>query len=132
MSNNSTPSIIASDVQIDGNVITKGEIQLDGTVNGDLSCGSVVMGETGSVKGVIEADSVTVRGHVKGEIRARTVRLEQSAVIEGDVYQENLSVESGAQITGHFAHSDKPRQGAGEGTSAVPSFVQKKEAKAAV
>lgn len=124
---NSTPSIIAPDVKIDGNITTNGELQLDGVINGDLMCGSVVMGETGSVTGVIEADNVIIRGLVNGEIRARTVRLEKSAVVEGDVYHENLAVESGAKITGHFAHSDQPRKNKNSDDSVVPSFVKKKE-----
>ncbi|WND02278.1 polymer-forming cytoskeletal protein [Temperatibacter marinus] len=127
----STPSIIAADVVIEGNISTKGEIQLEGNIKGDLTCGSVVMGETGSIKGIIEADSVTIRGSVKGEIRARKVRLEKSALVEGDVFHENLSVESGAQITGHFSHSDNPIKKAGDETSAVPAFVKKKESEAA-
>ena len=100
-----TPSIIGSDVQIEGNIKTVGELQLDGSITGDLSCGGLVMGESGSVKGTISADSVTVRGAVQGEIRARSVRLEKSAVVEGNVFHESLSVEAGAKLTGHFAHT---------------------------
>lgn len=126
----STPSIIAPDVVIEGNIKTESEIQLDGTIMGDLSCGSVVMGETGSVKGVIVADTVTIRGKVDGEIRARTVRLEKTAVIEGDVYQEILSVESGAVITGRFSHSVNGTAKK-EATSDIPSFVKTEEPAAA-
>jgi len=100
-----TPSIIGSDVQIEGNIKTVGELQLDGTITGDLACGGLVMGESGAVKGTITADTVTVRGSVKGEIRARSVRLEKSAVVEGNVFHESLAVEAGAKLTGHFAHT---------------------------
>lgn len=100
-----TPSIVGSDVHIEGNVKTIGELQLDGSITGDLTCGSLVMGESGRVNGTITAESVTVRGSVKGEIRAESVRLEKSAVVEGDVYHESLSVEAGAKLTGRFAHT---------------------------
>lgn len=122
-SSSSTPSIIAPDVKIDGSLTTTGELQLDGTINGDLTCSNVVMGESGSVKGVIKSDRITIRGYVKGEVHSRTVKLEKSAVIEGDIYHENLSVESGARITGHFAHSEK--LGKESDTANVSSIVKK-------
>jgi cytoskeletal protein CcmA (bactofilin family) len=125
------PSIIGSDVHIEGNVKTSGELQLDGKVKGDINCGSLVMGETGSVKGLVKADSVTVRGNVEGEIRSKTVRLEKSAVVNGDVYHENLSVEAGAKLSGRFAHSDNPMDKNAPAPKKVeesPSFIAKKAA----
>lgn len=118
-----TPSIIGADVHIEGNVKTMGELQLDGSITGDLACGCLVMGESGTVDGTIAADNVTVRGTVKGEIRAKSVRLEASAVVEGDVYHESLSVEAGAKLTGRFAHTSGPK--------AVPAMPVKQQQKPA-
>ncbi|MEX0297699.1 MAG: polymer-forming cytoskeletal protein [Kordiimonas sp.] len=123
-----TPSIIGSDVEIEGNVRTIGELQLDGAITGDLTCGGLVMGESGSVKGTIAADNVTVRGQVDGQIRARSVRLEKTAVINGDIYHESLSVEAGAKLTGHFAHTSSPADKAPAGKTETPSFVETKSA----
>lgn len=119
-----TPSIIGSDVEIEGNIKTVGELQLDGTIIGDLSCGGLVMGESGAVKGTIAADTVTIRGKVHGEIKARSVRLEKSAVVEGNVFHESLSVEAGAKLTGHFAHTS----GAEPKKVEKPTLVENKTA----
>ena len=124
---NPTPSIIGSDVVIEGNVKTVGELQLDGRIVGDLSCGGLVMGETGSVKGTIAAETVTIRGSVSGEIRARNVRLESSSKIEGDIYHESLSVEAGAKLTGRFAYTSSPNEKKGP-TVETPAFVAAKPA----
>jgi len=121
-----TPSIIGSDVEIEGNVKTVGELQLDGNIIGDLSCGGLVMGETGAVKGIILADNVIIRGKVDGQIRARSVRLEKSAIIHGDIYHESLSVEAGAKLTGHFAHTSTPNEKKSSGKE-TPSFVEEKK-----
>jgi len=121
-----TPSIIGSDVLIEGNIKTDGELQLDGSIIGDLACGGLVMGETGAVKGTITADNVTVRGQIQGEIRARTVRLEKSASVEGNVFHESLSVEAGAKLTGHFAHTT----GAADTQKATPEKPTLVETKA--
>jgi len=132
-----TPSIVGSDVHIEGNVKTVGELQLDGSITGDLACGSLVMGESGTVDGTIAAETVTVRGTVKGEIRAKSVRLEKSAVVEGDVYHESLSVEAGAKLTGRFSHTSGPRAvakpqpaTAAAKPAETPSFVEAKKSAA--
>lgn len=128
-----TPSIIGADVQIEGNIKTIGELQLDGVITGDLVCGGLVMGESGAVNGTITAESVTIRGNVTGQIRAKSVRLEKSAVVEGDVYHESLSVEAGAKLTGRFAHTSSPRESAAAQPIAekpvgeTPSFVAAKK-----
>ena len=100
----STPSIIGPDVEIEGDISSGGEIQLDGRIRGNLICGALVMGESGGVDGDIKADEVTIRGRVNGDIRARLVQLEASAVTNGDVYHESLTVEAGAKLNGRFQY----------------------------
>ncbi|WP_374764008.1 bactofilin family protein [Yunchengibacter salinarum] len=115
-----TPAIIGSDVQIDGNVRTAGELQLDGSIKGDIDCGGLVMGETASIEGMITAESVTVRGKVNGEIRAGSVSLEKSAVVDGDIYHETLTVQAGARLTGKLAQGNDVGRGHGAAPSAPP------------
>ena len=122
---NSTPSIIGSDVTITGNITTAGELQLDGAIDGDLVCGSLVMGEESSASGTIKSDSVVIRGSVQGEVRARSVRLESTAIIEGDIYHETLAVESGARLTGQFCYTS-----ASGASTPAPKAPAKEEAKA--
>ena len=102
--NNNAPSIIGSDVRIQGNITTLGEIQLDGNVEGNIKSASLIIGEEGSVTGAIVADSVIVRGTVNGQIRSRTIRIEKAANVTGDLWHESLSVEAGAQIEGKLSH----------------------------
>ena len=105
------PSIIGADVHIVGNVTTAGELQLDGTVQGDVMCGSLTMGEHGEVKGTIQADMVVIRGKIDGQIRGRSVRLEKNCRMKGDVWHESLSVEAGALVSGKFTHTQNPLKG---------------------
>lgn len=100
------PSIIGSDVKIVGNLTAAGELQLDGIVEGDVKCGALTMGEHGQVAGSVTADTIVVRGRVEGKIRARSVRLEKTSRISGDVWHETLSIEAGAHIDGKFVHAE--------------------------
>ncbi|MEM9878486.1 MAG: polymer-forming cytoskeletal protein [Pseudomonadota bacterium] len=100
----SAPSIIGSDVEIIGNVMTNGEIQLDGAVEGDVRAASVTMGENGTMHGTLTADRVIVRGRVDGSINGRIVELHKTARVTGDVKHNTLSIEAGAQVDGHFKY----------------------------
>jgi cytoskeletal protein CcmA (bactofilin family) len=105
---NSAPSIISADVKIVGNISTVGELQLDGIVEGDVICSELTMGEHGGVTGTISAENLVIRGTVAGTMRARSVRLEKTAKVSGDVWHETLSVEAGARIEGQFVHDSDP------------------------
>lgn len=93
-------SLVAEGVRIRGDLVTDGDLHLDGTIEGDLSVGQLTIGETGMVSGTIQADAVEVRGRVVGTISARRVRLLASARVDGDISHTELSIESGAHFEG--------------------------------
>ena len=102
------PSIISADVVMRGNINSSGEIQFDGSLEGDIKASSLIIGEKAAVKGEIVCESVTVRGRVEGGIRAKSVSLASTAHIQGDILHSSLSVESGAHFEGNCRHSDDP------------------------
>ena len=102
------PSIISADVAMRGNVNSAGEIQFDGSLDGDIKAGSLIIGEKASVKGEVICETVTVRGRVEGGIRAKSVTLASTAHIQGDILHSSLSVETGAHFEGNCRHSDDP------------------------
>jgi cytoskeletal protein CcmA (bactofilin family) len=102
------PTIISADMAIRGNVNSAGEVQLDGTLDGDIKAAMLIVGEKASVKGEIICETVTVRGRVEGGIRAKQVALAATAHIVGDILHSSLSVESGAHFEGNCRHSDDP------------------------
>ena len=99
----STRSIIGNDLTIMGQglrIITRGTLQVDGRIEGDVIGTEVIIGEHGHVTGVVSGESVTVRGQVQGTIKAMTVALQSGAHVEGDVHHRQLSVEQGALLDG--------------------------------
>jgi cytoskeletal protein CcmA (bactofilin family) len=93
-------SLVGENVGIKGDLTSDGDIQLDGSVHGDLKVGHLTIGESGKVLGVIEADVVDVRGQVAGSITARQVRLYGSAQVEGDITHAELTIDAGARFQG--------------------------------
>ena len=95
------PSIISSDLTIEGNLNSAGEIQVDGVVHGDIRCKALIVGVKGSVTGEVVAQTVRMHGAIKGMIRAKSVFLASTARMAGDVEHESLAIEPGAYIEGH-------------------------------
>lgn len=103
------PSIISADLTITGNMLSEGEIQIDGTINGDINTATLLVGETAVINGDINATRVRVHGHVNGQIKARSVTLVQTAHVTGDVVHEDLAIEKGAILEGHCKRISEKR-----------------------
>jgi len=95
------PSIISRDLKIVGDMLSEGEIQVDGTVNGDIRTRILIVGETAKIKGEIVAETVRILGSVDGQIKAKVVILAANAHVVGDIMHEDLSIETGAFLEGH-------------------------------
>jgi cytoskeletal protein CcmA (bactofilin family) len=99
-----TFSIIASDVEITGNLTAKVDLHIDGKVQGDVVCGSLVQGEGSVIIGKVVADNARLSGKVEGSIEATDLIIEASARITGDVLYQNLTIAPGGQVEGKFKH----------------------------
>jgi cytoskeletal protein CcmA (bactofilin family) len=107
----SAPSVIGPDLLITGNLISKGQVQIDGEVQGDIHSTHVVVGETARITGGIVADEVVIRGHVMGSVRGKRVLLQTSSHVEGDVYHNTLAIEQGAFFEGKSRRTSDPTAG---------------------
>jgi cytoskeletal protein CcmA (bactofilin family) len=106
-------TIISSDLTIVGNVLSKGRVKLEGTIEGDMHCHSLVVGESGSVTGGIVAEDVSVYGRVAGTVRGGRVNLYATAHVEGDIYHQGIGIEMGTHYDGRLKWTDNPTQGQG-------------------
>jgi cytoskeletal protein CcmA (bactofilin family) len=102
------PSIIGEDLVITGNVASKGEIQVDGEIQGDIHCGSLLLGDKATIQGSVIAEDVVVRGKVMGSIRGLRVTLQAQSHVEGDIFHQSLAIEQGAYFEGKSRRSDDP------------------------
>lgn len=104
MSSGHTFSIIASDVEIVGNLAAKVDLHIDGKIQGDVACGNLVQGASSVITGKVIAQSARLSGQVDGSIEAGDLIIEATARISGDVSYESLSIAPGGQVEGKFKH----------------------------
>jgi cytoskeletal protein CcmA (bactofilin family) len=102
------PSVIGPDLTINGNLVSRGEVQIDGEVQGDIQGTYVVIGEKARITGGIVAEEIVVRGHVMGSVRGKRVMLQSSSHVEGDIFHQALAIEQGAFFEGKSRRSDDP------------------------
>lgn len=107
----STASVIGQDLVIHGNLTSKGEVQIDGEVQGDIHGTHVIIGEHAHVTGGIVAEECVIRGHLLGTVRGRRVLLQSTSHVEGDIYHQTMAIEQGAFFEGKSRRTDDPLAG---------------------
>ena len=99
--NHSGRSYVGETLQLEGDLRSSGAVDVAGLINGNVFVSDMIVADTGSVRGTIEAASIEINGHIEGKITADTVIVGKSAVIKGDIFFKNtLKTEEGADIDG--------------------------------
>ena len=98
----SSPSVdvIESSTKIIGDIISKADFRIDGTVEGNITTtGKVVVGKSGRITGKLICSNADVSGSINGHILiSETLSLMSQSYIQGDITTAKLSVEEGAQV----------------------------------
>ncbi len=118
-SGGSTFSVFGSDLVIRGDVQASVDLHIDGRVEGDITCASLVQGSGSVISGAIAAETARLAGTVTGSISAGELIVEATARITGDVAYDSIVIEQGGQVDGKFVHRSAAQaaaqRGQGEG-----------------
>ena len=101
-------SVIADDLHIKGEVTTSGDIELKGTIEGEVTCRTLLISEDAKVEGKATAEKVVVRGTVDGQINGIRVTLSSSARVTGELVCKALSVDEEAYFDGTSQRVNDP------------------------
>ena len=104
----SAASIVGCGLSIRGNLESRGEVQIDGAVEGDVHAARIIVGQEARITGHLLADDIAVRGAVAGSIRGKKVTLEAGSHVEGDIFHKTLAIERGAYFEGRSRRVDDP------------------------
>ena len=96
-------SLISETVSIEGTINSSGAIDVAGLVKGPVYSKELVIRDTGSITGTIEADNVEIHGHLDGKVSAQNIVVGATGTVKGDIeFGNNLRTENGADIDGYI------------------------------
>ncbi len=89
-------------VRFDGTLEVGGTFRLDGAVKGKIvSSETLILGESSTMEGQIEGNSVILGGRFDGTIEARAkVEIQTKAIVTGEIHTPCLIIEPGAVFDG--------------------------------
>jgi cytoskeletal protein CcmA (bactofilin family) len=93
-------TVIAKGLKIVGSVTAEGLVEVNGQIDGELHCTSLVIARGAHVTGIVVAERVVVDGKVEGPIQGKDVVLKSQAQVVGDIHHQSLAIESGAFFDG--------------------------------
>lgn len=103
-SENSTGTLntIGLGTTIVGNIVSTGDLRIDGNIDGDLdSKARIVIGEKSVINGNLRAANAIIEGKVVGNVIVTEVlSLKSTALIEGDISMQKIVIENGAVFNG--------------------------------
>jgi cytoskeletal protein CcmA (bactofilin family) len=92
--------VVDADTLLQGQLVLLGSARIDGRFEGGLVCASVEIGPDGFFEGTVIAEQLTVSGQIVGTARARHVHLSATAIVEGELHHERLSMDETATLVG--------------------------------
>ena len=127
--NDNGRSFVGETLQLEGDLRSAGSLDVAGLINGNVFVTDIVVAETGSVRGAIEATNIEINGHVEGKISADIIIIGRSAIIKGDIFFKNtLKTEEGADIDGYIKRVSNGKLNTEEDI-AIEEIVERTETK---
>ena len=96
------PVVVDVSRRFEGLVAFRGRAQVDGEIEGAIVCrGTLRLGETAHVRGVIEVDELILAGTLEGEATARKrIELTSTARVKGILRAPRLALADGCVVQG--------------------------------
>ncbi len=117
-------STVGSGMQINGNVVCTGSLQVHGRIVGDIHASRLTICDGARVEGKIVAPETVIEGHFKGTVNGNDVKLQSTAIVEGEIYHKTLAVEQNAQFEGVSRRIEKPVEApASETVASAPDLA---------
>jgi cytoskeletal protein CcmA (bactofilin family) len=102
MADNEEVTIVGAGARLEGNVVSAGNLRIDGQVKGQINAeGDVSLSPQSQVEADIRAQNVSVAGRFKGTIQVKgKAHLARGGRIDGNITSKTLVVEEGGVFHG--------------------------------
>ena len=95
-----SPSLLGKEIKIIGKISSKGALQLDGILEGEIIASKLVIEKSAKVVGSVTSEDLVIKGRIIGPVFGKKVRFGSSARVEGDTFHETIAIEDGAYYEG--------------------------------
>ena len=94
---------LVSDTHIEGKIIAKSDIRIDGVVEGTVHCsGKLIIGAEGKVEGESTCQNAVIEGSFRGTLVVEdTLDVRENANVVGEIKTGRLTVQPGATFNGN-------------------------------
>ena len=94
-------TVISSNTELTGDIVTEGIIQIEGKVDGKvISKDSVIIGIGGMVNGEIYSEEAVINGTLLGKVEASKVRIGEKGKVNGTIISEIFAIAEGGDFEG--------------------------------
>ena len=109
-----SPSLLGKEIKIVGKISSKGALQLDGILEGEITASKLVIEKSAKVIGSVTSEDLVIKGRIIGPVFGKKVRFGSSARVEGDTFHDTIAIEDGAYYEGsirrHPRDARRPKQ----------------------
>ena len=103
-------SLISETMSIEGTINSTGALDVAGLIKGPVYSKEIIVRDTGSITGTIEADVVEIHGHLDGKVSGQDIVIGATGTIKGDIeFGNNLRTENGADIDGYIKKTNSSK-----------------------
>jgi cytoskeletal protein CcmA (bactofilin family) len=101
----SADTVIGSGVKLKGNLVTDGDIVIDGSLQGNINAhGNVTIGVNARITGNISGRNIAIAGNLQGNIKAiEQTSISETGGVTGDINTKSISIGAGAIISGSIS-----------------------------
>ena len=98
-------AIIGADAKFVGTISNVKSIEIEGTVEADLSAEKLSIGATGKFTGQVNSDLVVIGGSYDGIMQAGSIWATETAQIAGEIHYQSLQMDRGAALNCRVVHN---------------------------
>ena len=104
------PSIISNNLIINGDLVSKGNVEIEGEIKGNITADLISIRETGKVNGDIKAKTINIKGCFNGKAIAEKINISEHAKLNGELEYVSLAVDYGANINCQLKRTETPEK----------------------
>ena len=98
-------AIIGTDAKFVGTISNVKSIEIEGTVEADLTAEKLSIGATGKFAGQVSCDLVVIGGAYDGIMQAGSIWATETAQIAGEIHYQSLQMDRGAALNCRVVHN---------------------------